>query len=515
MKLKKVLLGVIIAVIIIVAIVAYVGLRTPSEAEERKTVLIVGSTYDPVTLDPAMAYDIASAMIIQNLFDTLVTYKPGTTELVGELAEKWESNPEATEWTFYLRKGVKLHDGTELTAEVVKYSIERAKKLQGPPSFLLDPIKEVQVVDKYTVKFVLEYPFAPFPSLMAFMITAPVSPKAAEELGDAFAEKPVGAGPFKLESWVKGQEVVLVANEDYWQGKPKVSKIIIKIIKDPSSLRIALENGEVDMAFGIQPSDIPALMDNPNIKVVSIEGLVMEWLGMNVEREGLNNKLVRQAISYAINYDYILENVLKGTAIRSYGPLPPKVWGYDENIEEYAYKYDPEKAKQLLAQAGYPNGEGLPEFELIISTEERSERGEVAAVIQDNLRQIGIKVKITNLDWSTYLDRLFNRDFDMHMVDWFPDYVDPDDWFYPLFYSENSLEGFKNETIDQLILKARSISDQTEREAIYKQLQKMIVEEAPWVFLYVPKLYVFMQKNVEGFVLYPAYFIDFYPVSKK
>jgi len=504
----------LIAIVIVASIAIYFTIfQQPGQQEK---VLIVGSTYDPKTLDPALVYDIASAMVVQNIFDTLVTYKPGTTELEGKLAERWESNENATIWTFYLRKGVKFHDGTELTADIVKYSIERAINLKGPPSFLLDVIDRIEVVDKYAVRFVLKYPFAPFPALAAFSIMAPVSPQAVEKLGEDFAKKPVGTGPFKLESWIEGQSVTLVANENYWRGKPKVDKIIIRIFKDPSSLRIALENGEIDMAFGIQPSDIEPLQKNPKIKVASIDGLVIEWLGMNLRRSPLNNTLLRKAINYAINYDYILNNILRGTATRLYGPLPPGVWGYDKDVEKYGYKYDPEKARELLKLAGYPNGEGLPEFELIISTEERAERGEVAAAIQDFLRQVRIKVKITNLDWSTFLDRLFNYDFDMYMVDWFPDYVDPDDWFYPLISSKGlALDGFKNETIDALIDQARSISDINKRIEIYKELQKMVVDQAPWVFLYVPKLYVFMQQNVEGFVLYPAYYIDFYPVYKK
>lgn len=513
MPTRRVIIGIVGVIILAVIAVSLIVVQPPGVEKEK--VLIVGTTYDPKTLDPALAYDIASAMVIQNIFDTLVTYKPGTTELVGKLAERWESNENATVWTFYLRKGVKFHDGTELTAEDVKYSIDRAIELQGPPAFLLDVVDRVEAVDDYTVRFILKYPFAPFPSLAAFMITAPVSPEAVEKYGEEFAEKPVGTGPFKLESWVKGQEVVLVANEDYWRGKPKVDKIILRIFKDPSALRIALENGEVDMAFGIQPSDIPALEENPNIKSQSIEGLVIEWLGMNLRKEPFNNKLLRKAINYAINYEYILNNILKGTATRLYGPIPPGIWGYDDNIETYAYKYDPEKAKELLAQAGYPNGEGLRELELIISTEERAERGEVAAVIQDNLRQIGIKVKITNLDWSTFLDRLFGKDFDMYMVDWFPDYVDPDDWFYPLFSTEGlGLDGYNNSRVDELTRKGRIITDVGERTKIYVELQKIIVDDAPWAFLYVPKLYVFMQKNVEGFIMYPAYYIDFYPVYK-
>ncbi len=505
---------VVIGLIAIASIAIYFTLFQQPQQQEK--VLIVGSTYDPKTLDPALVYDIASAMVVQNIFDTLVTYKPGTTELEGKLAERWESNENASIWTFYLRKGVKFHDGVELTADIVKYSIERAKNLKGPPAFLLDVIDRVEVIDRYTIRFVLKYPFAPFPALAAFTIMAPVSPQAVEKLGEDFAKKPVGTGPFKLWSWIEGQSVTLVANENYWRGRPKVDKIVIRIFKDPSSLRIALENGEIDMAFGIQPSDIEPLQKNPKIKTVSIEGLVIEWLGMNLRRSPLNNTMLRKAINYAINYDYILNNILRGTATRLYGPLPPGVWGYDPEIKDYGYRYDPEKAKELLRLAGYPNGEGLPEFELIISTEERAERGEVATAIQDFLRQIGIRVKITNLDWSTFLDRLLNHDFDMYMVDWFPDYVDPDDWFYPLISSKGlAIDGFKNETIDALIDQARSISDINRRIEIYRKLQRMVVDQAPWVFLYVPKIYVFMQQNVEGFVLYPAYYIDFYPVYKR
>ena len=505
---SKVALGAI-AVIVVVAIIAGIALRQPA-APERESVLIVGTTYDPKTLDPAMAYDIASAMVIQNIYDTLVGYEPGTTNLVPKLAERWESNENATVWTFYLRKGVKFHDGTLLNASIVKYSIDRAKELAGPPSFLLDVVDRVEVVDEYTVRFVLKYPFAPFPSLAAFMLLAPVSPKA-----ENLSQNPVGTGPFKLESWVKGQEVVLVANDEYWRGRPALDKVIIRIYKDPSALRIALETGEIDMALGIQPSDIPALQKNPNLKMVSVDGLVIEWLGMNLRREPFNNVLFRKAINYAIDYDYILNNILRGTATRLYGPLPPAVFGYDPEVEKYGYKYDPEKAKQLLAEAGYPGGKGLRKLELIISTEERPERGEVAAVIQNNLKEIGIEVEVVNLDWSSFLDRLFNYDFDMYMVDWFPDYVDPDDWITPLFTAEGlGLDGYNNTKVNELAKQARMTTDPQKRLELYKELQRIIVEDAPWAFLYVPKQYVFMSKKVEGFVLYPAYYIDFYPVTK-
>ncbi len=510
MKFPRIYMIALVIVVVAAVIVATVFLTKPTTPQPVEKVFVVGTTYDPKTLDPALVYDIASAIVVQNIYDSLVGYKPGTTELAPKLAERWESDETASVWTFYLRKGVKFHDGTELTADIVKYSIERAKQLQGPPAFLLDVIERVEVVDKYTVRFVLKYPFAPFPSLATFVIFSPVPPNATN-----LEEKPIGTGPFKLELWKKGEQVVLVANKDYWRDPPKVDKLIIKIYPDPTTLRVALEKGEVDLALGIQPQDIEDLLKNPNLKMVSKEGLVIEWLGMNQRREPLNNTLLRKAINYAIDYDYILNVILRGTASRLYGPLPPAVFGYDPEVEQYGYKYNPELAKKLLAEAGYPDGAGLREFELIISSAERAERKDVAAVIQRNLKEIGISVRIVDLDWPSFLDRLFNHDFDMYMVDWFPDYVDPDDWIVPLFASYGlSLEGYYNPVVDELALKARQITDPEERVKIYKQLQRVIVDDAPWVFLYVPKLYVFMQKNVEGFVLYPAYYIDFYPVVK-
>ena len=500
-------IAVVVVVAVVLATIFLTRLTTPQQVEK---VLVVGTTYDPKTLDPALVYDIASSIVVQNIYDSLVGYKPGTAELAPKLAEKWESDETASIWTFYLRRDVKFHDGTELTADIVKYSIERAKELQGPPAFLLDVIDRVEVIDKHTVRFILKYSFAPFPSLTAFIIFSPVPLNATN-----LEEKPIGTGPFKLESWKKGEQIVLVANKDYWRDPPKVDKVIIKIYPDPTTLRVALEKGEVDLALGIQPQDIEALSKNPDIKMVSIEGLVIEWLGMNQRRSPFNNTLLRKAINYAIDYDYILNVVLRGTASRLYGPLPPAVFGYDPEVEQYGYKYNPELAKKLLADAGYPEGKGLRELELIISSAERAERKDVAAVIQRNLKEIGVNVRIIDLDWPSFLDRLFNQDFDMYMVDWFPDYVDPDDWIVPLFTSYGlNLEGYSNTLVDELALKARQTTDLQERAVIYKQLQKIIVEDAPWVFLYVPRLYVFMQKNVEGFVLYPAYYIDFYPVEK-
>ncbi|MEM4896062.1 MAG: ABC transporter substrate-binding protein, partial [Ignisphaera sp.] len=478
--------------------------------QQVETVIVVGTTYDPKTLDPALSYDIASAIVIQNIYDSLIGFKPGTTELMPKLAERWESNEDSTVWTFYLRRNVKFHDGTEVSADIVKQSIERAKQLQGPPSFLLDVIENIEVVDKYTIRFTLKYPFAPFASLATFTIFAPVPPNAAN-----LEEKPIGTGPFKLESWKKGEQIILVANKDYWRGPPKADRIIIRIYPDPVTLRIALEKGEIDIALGIQPQDVEPLSKNPDIKMVSIDGLVIEWLGMNHRREPFNNLLFRKAVNYAINYDYILNVVLRGTATRLYGPLPPAVFGYDPEVENYGYRYNPELARQLLAQAGYPDGKGLREIELIISTAERAERGEVATVIQSSLKAIGINVRIVDLDWPSFLDRLFNYDFDMYMVDWFPDYVDPDNWIVPLFTTHGlNLDGYNNTVVNELGMKARQKLNPQERAEIYKQLQRIIIDDAPWAFLYVPKLYAFMGKNVEGFILYPAYYIDFYPVYK-
>ncbi len=499
----------IIVILIAAIIIASIFVFRPGLQQPEK-IIVVGTTHNPKTLDPAMVYDIASAIVVQNIYDSLVGYKPGTAELAPKLAEKWEANENSTIWTFYIRKGVKFHDGTELTADIVKYSIERAQKLQGPPSFLLDVIDSIEIVDKYTIRFILKYPFTPFPSLAAFTIFAPVSPTA-----ENLEEKPVGTGPFRLESWKKGEQLVLIANKDYWRDPPKTDKIIIKIYPDPITLRVALEKGEIDLAIGIQPQDVEVLLKNPNLKIVSVEGLVIEWLGMNLRREPFNNKLLRKAINYAIDYDYIINVLLRGTAARLYGPLPPAVFGYDQEVEKYGYRYNPDMAKQLLAEAGYPEGKGLRELELIISSSERAERKEVATVIQRNLKEIGIDVKIVDLEWPSFLERLFNHDFDMYMVDWFPDYVDPDDWIVPLFASYGlNLDGYNNTLVDELALKARQTNDPQLRIELYKQLQRVIVEDAPWAFLYVPKMYVFMQKNVEGFILYPAYYIDFYPVYK-
>uniref|UniRef100_A0A7J3I5J5 Solute-binding protein family 5 domain-containing protein n=1 Tax=Ignisphaera aggregans TaxID=334771 RepID=A0A7J3I5J5_9CREN len=504
---RSIVIGIVAVVVILVAVLTLFFMRAPQQVE---TVIVVGTTYDPKTLDPALSYDIASAIVIQNIYDSLIGFKPGTTELMPKLAERWESNEDSTVWTFYLRRNVKFHDGTEVSADIVKQSIERAKQLQGPPSFLLDVIENIEVVDKYTIRFTLKYPFAPFASLATFTIFAPVPPNAAN-----LEEKPIGTGPFKLESWKKGEQIILVANKDYWKGPPKADRIIIRIYPDPATLRVALEKGEIDIALGIQPQDVEPLSKNPDIKMVSIDGLVIEWLGMNHRREPFNNLLFRKAVNYAINYDYILNVILRGTATRLYGPLPPAVFGYDPEVENYGYRYNPELARQLLAQAGYPDGKGLREIELIISTAERAERGEVATVIQSSLKAIGINVRIVDLDWPSFLDRLFNYDFDMYMVDWFPDYVDPDDWIVPLFTTHGlNLDGYNNTVVNELSMKARQKLNPQERAEIYKQLQRIIIDDAPWAFLYVPKLYAFMGKNIEGFILYPAYYIDFYPVYK-
>ncbi|MEM0059616.1 MAG: ABC transporter substrate-binding protein, partial [Desulfurococcaceae archaeon] len=226
---RKTLIPVVVILVVAVVAAALFLVKPPAPQQAEKK-LVVGTTYDPKTLDPALVYDIASAMVVQNIYDQLLGYKPGSTDLAPRLAERWESSENATVWTFYLRRNVRFHDGTELTADIVKYSIERAKQLQGPPAFLLDVVDRVEVVDKYTVRFVLKYPFAPFASLATFTIFSPVPINATN-----LEENPVGTGPFKLESWKKGEQIVLTANKDYWRSPPKLDKVIIKIYPDPAT----------------------------------------------------------------------------------------------------------------------------------------------------------------------------------------------------------------------------------------------------------------------------------------
>lgn len=522
---KKILLIGLAVVMTALLLAGCGGGKEQSAGTAKEKVFVFAQGSDPRGLDPAFVDDGESAKVMVNIYDNLVRYKPGSTEIEPALATDWESNEDKTEWTFHLRKGVKFHDGTPFNAEAVKFSIER----QLPPnrtddmpyaSFTFGPVKSVEVVDEYTVKIILNAPYAPFLANMAMCMAAPiVSPAAVEKYGEDYISHPVGTGPFKFVKWDRGQSIELVANKEYWDGPPKLDKLIFKFVKENSVRASELINGSIDAMDGVDPNDVKKLEDS-GVIVSKSPGMNINYLAFFTNKPPFNNEKLRIAVSHAINREDIVKHLYQGTAELANGPLPSFMPGYDKNLKPY--EYDPEKAKALLKEAGYENGLKVT---LLTYTNPRPYNPvgqKLAEAIQNDLQKVGIQVEIKAYPWKEYKEVVAPvevKEGDFMIYGWIGDNGDPDNFLTLLDSKEiaGSLNSAKyaNERVDQLLEQGRREFDMAKRAQIYSELQQIVVKEAPWVFFSHATAMTAQSKNVENFSLHPTGVIFFHQVDKK
>jgi peptide/nickel transport system substrate-binding protein len=485
------------------------------KAERARLLTLVVVAEDPLDMDPALAIDYDSYDIIMNVFDRLVKYKRGTTEIEPVLATSWE-NPEPLTYIFNLREDVLFHDGTPFDAESVKYSFDRVLELDGAPSYLFWVINNTDVLDTYQVQIILNYEFSPFLSLMANPVASIVSPAAVEKFGEEFTNNPVGSGPFKFEQWSFGKNVTLIANEDYFKGAPRLERVVFKTQLEAAARKEMLIEGEVDVigVGGIPATDLAEMEQNPDVQVFTGAGLATEYLGFNMLTPPLNDSRVREAIAYAIDYDSIIKDALGGNAIRIGGPIPPSIFGY---AEIPLRQRDVEKAKQLLDLAGYSDGFDVTLTYNIGSMERRS----VAEIIRNNLADVGINVAIKGLDWESAFDEYYAMEHEMLLLDWIADYFDADSYLFPQFHSWSlapwgeNIFGLNDTTIDALIDEGLMVTDPDERLEIYKEAQEKIVESNPCIFLYISTEYDIIRFNVKNWVFTPWGYLEIYELYKE
>ena len=520
---RTIVLSVVIAVVVILAVVAAFQKKAAGK------VIIIGTTDPPVHLDPAKAYEFMSCEVIYNVFDTLVRIKPGTLRVEPGLAESWEFKDGGKTIVFHLRKGVKFHDGEELTADVVKFSIERVLRLKAEPSWLVSEfIEKVEVIDKYTVAFRLKHKFTPILSVLTFTVFAPVPPEAVKKIGDeAFDVKPVGSGPFKVVEFKKGEYVILERFDKYWDKTriPKVKRIIIKIFKDSTALRLALERGEIDIAYRhLSIEDLEALKKKPDIVVLEAPSLMIRYLVFNLGNFTVFRDVrVRKAIAYAIDRNAIVKKVFKDAAVKIYSLVNPNFkWCYVPAFKKYDIERSKalEEARKLLMEAGYSKEKPLT-FTLWYTTDHYGPKeADVAYAIKEALEETGlIKVEIRGLPWSEFLTKAFDKDeMECFLLGWYPDYPDPDNYLYPFLHSSCSGPVFScwysNPEVDSLLVKAREATDLSTRAEYYKKVQEILAEDVPFIPLWSIKQYVAFRKGVKGVTLEPSMILWLWPITK-
>ncbi len=521
------------------------------EEETEEMVLIFAMSGDADKLDPADVTDGESISRTDNIFESLVEYTSGGTDIQSALATSWDTSDDGLEITFDLRKNVEFHDGTDFNADAVVFSFARQYDTSHPYheygewaywGYMFSDIDYVEKINDYKIIIHLKRPNAAIMTSLAMFTVAIVSPTNAEEWGEEAFKHPVGTGPFKFVEWVKDDHITLEANEDYWRARSKLDKIIFRVIEDPSARLLAIQAGEIHGMEYPDPVSFDLIKSDSDLQLLTQSGMNVGYLAMNTgygyydENENgvrdsdedwvktpgyfepLTNKLVRQAINYAIDKNSIVENLYKGTAIVAKNGMPPFMLGHNDDIVDYSY--DPDMAKDLLEEAGYPNGFNTTLWVMPVSRPYMFDPPKIAEAIQSYLADVNINVELYQLDWSTYLEETENGNHPMCLLGWTGDNGDPDN-FMNVLYGPNSasigtagnVAFYNNSLVQDKFSAALQSYDTTVRAKLYEEAQVLIHEDAPFVYLAHATQNMVFLSNIKGYVLNPTERKFFYPVE--
>jgi peptide/nickel transport system substrate-binding protein len=511
------------AVVIIVIVVAAGALGYYYQTQQKPHVPKI-VTYavisEMVTLDPSTEFS-NSIMTLSNLYEPLIWYEPWQSPpFAPALATSWESSDNSQTWTFHLRQGVKFHDGTPLDAAAVKYSIERTKTLGQGAAFIWGTVKEINVLDTYTVQFVLTSP-TPLDVVATASYAAWIMSPKIDDLAKAAgftnasawfnAGHDAGSGPYMITKWEPQSEIVMDKFPDYWGGwkDDQFDKAVIKVVRDETVQEQMIKSGEAQVVQQIPFADIPSLQGDPNVKVYS-SPQYQNLIGMlNTKKFPFNNTLIRQAVSYAVPYQQIITGVLHGFGNQSIGPVPYGMPGHFNDLPTYTY--DLNKAKQLLAQAGYPNGG----FKVLLTylTGDTREVGTVE-MLKASLKDLNIDVDIRAMTWIEQWSLAQGDPLkaqDIFVMYWWPTLLSPYDFLMNLFHSESTpvfnLGYYYHSDFDNLIDQAYALegSDKAQAFSMYHQAEKMVIDDAANIFFWDLQDIHIVRSNISGFRYNPAY----------
>lgn len=462
--------------------------------ELKKNKISIAMKADPKTLDPQKSIDTMSNKSITLIYDTLLDLDENLN-LKPNLAESWERLDDCNV-VFHLKKGVKFHNGEELKAEDVKFTLERAAS--SPQTlYLFKPITKVTVIDDYTVQVTTDKPFGALLNNLAAVQGGIVSKKAVLEYGDDYVNHPVGTGQYKLKEWLPGNRIVFEGFKDAYQGAPNFEELTYLTIPEVSNRMIALETGEVDVAFDIGIMDKETIENSNNLELVEVESPALLYLGFDQTNPIYQNKKLREAIAYAIDNQTFVDVVFRGSAVAGDSPLPKASPAYNGNVKKY--NQDIEKAKKLLAEAGYPNG-----LDIELWCMDDGPRVDMCVIIQDQLKKIGINVEIKIFEFGAYVSKTALPNKELYFLSWNSS-GDGDVALYPLFHSsQHGAPGnrsfYSNKEVDKLLDKARVSVDEEERKSLYKEVQNILQEDLAIYALAYPKINLAKNKELKGLI---------------
>ena len=511
--------------VLLAAALTVVGLGGYAVAQAPKT-LVIAIGADQTGLDPQTVQNNESGFVMSPIFDSLVNYKPGSSEIGPGLAQSWTVSPDGKVFTFKLRRGVKFHDGTAMTARTVAEDLDRAINPKNP-CFVIDrkvdsfdeftfgstkdgSVAKMEVVDDYTLRFTFPAPNAPFLSSIAMVWQGIMSPAATKQYNCDAGQHPVGTGPFKFVEAVRNDHVTVEANRDYWGGKPKVDRIIFKIVPESATRMLMLERNEVQILADVPPSDYARVEKNTALKLYKAAGLTILGVAMSNDLGPFKDKRVRQAMNYAVDKDAINKGLYAGATTSSQG-MPPVLWGYNKGVKPYAF--DAAKARALLKEAGFANGFST---DMMVYSNPRGYNpvggAKLGEAVQGYLAKVGVQVKITQYEWGAYLDRFRRQPWEGFAIGgWSGDNGDPDNFLGDLFEWDtannkariNNTGRHHNPAYDALLQQARQVTDQAKRAKLYEQANQILHDDAPWIFINHTNQVRAARSNVKGFLLNP------------
>jgi peptide/nickel transport system substrate-binding protein len=490
------------------------------EGDEMDT-LVVGQVAEPKALDPHTVTAVNDFRILVNIYDGLVRFRDGSLEVEPALAESWEISDDGTVYTFDLRQDVTFHDGTPFNAEAVKFNFDRMLNEDHPYydtgpfplAFFFSSIQETRVVDEYTVQLRLNEPYAPLLSNLAYPTGLLVSPEAVREHGQDYGRNPVGTGPYQFVEWQSNTHVTVEKNGNYWDGEPGMDRIVFRPITDGNTRVNEMLSGGLDLMVEVPPDSVSTFENNDDFTVYEQAGPHVWFLILNLREGPFTDERVRRAANYAINKEALVENVLQGTATVADSPIPPAFdWAYNEELDPYPY--DPERARELIEEAGAEGAEVT--FYVTEGGSGMLDPVPMGTAIQADLEAVGLDVNIETYEWNTFLGRVnpgLEDKADMAQMAWMTN--DPDTLpFLTLRTAAFPEDGgfnsgyYSNPEVDELLNEARASTSQEERARLYKEVQEIVYEDAPWVFVANWKQNAVATDEVQNFSLQPSFLLE-------
>ncbi len=475
---------------------------------------------DIISLDPAEIYEISTSEYMANAYDRLIAIDPANpSELKLQAAESWSVSDDGKVFAFKIRPGIKFHSGNDMTAEDAEFSMERFVALNLNPAFIMNQFgltaenvaDKVRVKDPMTVEIELDAAYAPSFFLNCLSFTSVVVDKKtamAHEAGGDFGHEwlktnEAGSGPFVFKSWAPNESLVLETNEGYWDGVPKIKRVLIKNVTESATQQLLLQKGDIDIARNLTGDQLKAIAGDASIKTLSAPKATLWYMGLNTKNQYLAKKEARQAMKYLVDYDGLQKTMFNGTGIKHQTFLPDGQLGADNSTP---FTLDIAKAKELLAQAGLPDG-----FNVTINVTNKSETRELSASLQNTMAKAGVNLIIKLADNKTTLTKYRASEHDIYLGTWGSDYQDPHsnaDGYLNVPLAKRN--GWQSPEREAAVLAARDERDSAKRTQMYMDLQKMALDESPFVILFQQVETAAIRSNVDGFIMGPSFDLNLY-----